>query len=291
MGVCCSLVFRQRQQQQQRRRRRRRRRAQLSVPDGRLEGRLGAGEVSAGRGRRRRCREISPDYPVYSGQCCCSGLPWILLLLSLWFHENTVKERKRRGGKWGGQTRGAPPPRKRSPGSVLLLLSWGLQVSTGEGGRVAGWASEWVGVLVGGCSAEVWVSLIWWSKQGRTAVTLTRRFFREIHFHFAAQASLKRKESGSEQLLSCPNLLESPLFFYVVIVFNLNMWRLKVEDRKSCAHTHTQNTNKITLVIERVALEHRGGLVLFFFIFSLIAQISSESMWGLRENPSGLSEC
>lgn len=47
----------------------------LSVPDGRLEGRLGAGEVSAGRGRRRRCREISPDYPVYSGQCCCLGLP------------------------------------------------------------------------------------------------------------------------------------------------------------------------------------------------------------------------
>lgn len=41
--------------------------AERSVLDGRLEGRLGAGEVSAGCGRRRRCREIGLDYPVYSG--------------------------------------------------------------------------------------------------------------------------------------------------------------------------------------------------------------------------------
>uniref|UniRef100_A0A8C8DDD0 RAS related 2 n=1 Tax=Oryzias sinensis TaxID=183150 RepID=A0A8C8DDD0_9TELE len=40
--------------------------AERSVLDGRLEGRLGAGEVSAGCGRRRRCREIGLDYPVYS---------------------------------------------------------------------------------------------------------------------------------------------------------------------------------------------------------------------------------
>lgn len=59
MGVCCSLVFR-------------RRRAQRSVLDGWLEGRLGAGEVPAGGGRRWRRRQIGPDYPVHSGQSAFS---------------------------------------------------------------------------------------------------------------------------------------------------------------------------------------------------------------------------
>lgn len=111
VGVCCSLVFR----------RRRRRRAQRSVLDGRLEGRLGAGEVSAGCGRRRRCRQISPDYPVYSGQCAFS-LPLNLAFALIFFfflliRKHSEREIEEEKGGGGGQTR---EPRKRIPGTLFF---------------------------------------------------------------------------------------------------------------------------------------------------------------------------
>lgn len=40
----------------------------MCVPDGWVEGRLGAGEVSAGGGWRWWCREICTNYPIHSGQ-------------------------------------------------------------------------------------------------------------------------------------------------------------------------------------------------------------------------------
>lgn len=150
VGVCCSLVFRQR---------RRRRRAQRSVLDGRLEGRLGAGEVSAGCGRRRRCREISPDHPVYPGQYA-SSLPVnsALALISLLVRKHGERAREVGGGRHGNPASGyrglfSSPRLCRG----LQLLTEGLLVD--------------VRVRCGSLDLRI--------KRGRTAVTLTRRFPRD----------------------------------------------------------------------------------------------------------------
>lgn len=109
VGVCCSLVFR----------RRRRRRALRSVLDGWLEGRLGAGEVPAGGGRRWWRRQISPDYSVHPGQSAFS------------FCSEFLKNTTATENEGGGQTR--EPPVRGYRGRVSSpLLCRGLQLFTGE---------------------------------------------------------------------------------------------------------------------------------------------------------------
>lgn len=140
VGVCCSLVFR------------RRRRAQRSVLDGWLEGRLGAGEVPAGGGRRWRRRQISPDYPVHPGQYAFS-------FCSEFLKSTTAKEKE-----GGGQAR--EPPVRGYRGRVSSPLLWPTTLHRG---------------VVGHCRAEP-------NSRGR----LTRRRDRFISVFFRPESRLER---------------------------------------------------------------------------------------------------
>lgn len=165
MGVCCSLVFR------------RRRRAQRSVLDGWLEGRLGAGEVPAGGGRRWRRRQISPDYPVHPGQSAFS-------FCSEFLKNTTAKDKE--GGRPDTGT-----PSKRVPGTGFFSATLPRPTTLHRG-------------VVGQCRAEP-------NRRGR----LTRRHDRFISFFFFVQKAastgrfLAAAQRGSADFLRRPVFLAS----------------------------------------------------------------------------------